>query len=194
MKLTIEIRQAITKNVLSDCFDKRIEKLHKEFGKFTAVLYQEAMGGILPKIKNLPDGIIRKAYSFEFKFAGEDARLGLADEVPTKGSHRYAQNYSGPEKPWAFGNDVIKFSAKSPETATFQRITNAYTAILEEKGVMRAKIFGSLEALKTVKQLLTEWPEVEKFLPEGSSVKDQMIPMIPVNEINAMIENARAAR
>ncbi|KLU15571.1 Nmad5 family putative nucleotide modification protein [Xenorhabdus griffiniae] len=198
--LTKDIKSEIVKNALvkSGIFEKE-EQLYKDRADWTEKVRIEAIGGenmdsgvndIISEIKKLankiPPALRIDAFPIYESSYIEINLAGISVLAFYNGSLRYSQR--------EYRERVFKITPKvknviladNPLVNEFYELEKRHNELENQRRDITNNVEAALAKVRTVKRLLTEWPEAEELLPK-STAKAAPVPAVRRDALNEMI-------
>lgn len=175
VKLTNAIRNEIIFSIMSEGIDQRIKECDTNLRKSGTAVMKSILKEHWDTMYSLPEG---------FFFADSSFVLGrmqvLTELIRCPVCYRYGH----------VDFDIEKSSDEQKQAiANYNDILKKYNDLQREKGNIAREVTAILNSVRTVKQLLDVWPEVEKYLPcTVKSVDNRSLPVVQVQQLNDKLE------
>lgn len=175
IRLTNEMRNRICKAVLEHRFaaeEAALEKAKEEIAEFSySILYTPAR---LERFKGSEPGEYVTLDFMNVSFAGQSSVRFCLNGGPRPFFHAH-NSYT----------KTIRFAADDPPAQAWEKYQAKKSKFREAKDTAEAKVNGILSEATTVKKLIEIWPEVEPFIPPGTTPVH--LPAVPRVEVNALL-------
>ena len=186
-QLNREKRYHIRKKAISDVFGARDRRLVETKIELAFAIRNESLAkrGLLEHVGALPSSLVHAKPRLKVVFGdGSDEVTELPFDSQNPGWGPSSKVYAAPR-------DGVDLAEASKQTqGKFHAMRQEEQRIKDLKDDLAATLDGLLWSVNTTKQLLEEWPEAEKYLPE-----DQQTPQVPAvrgEEVTAKINQIAA--
>lgn len=192
-RLTKDMRQRVTNDILSHAFTKHCEKQVAAENVFAQEVYDDAFADVLTYLKELPSKLFFHNNNFRAQFGGEHQALyfgaGFAGGYGEIGSLTTTETVSRPI-PYSCHYAVAKvYGQKDKFVTQYERLMEARRALDKEIQETRVQTESILARCSTSSKLLDTWPEIESFVKKHLVTKDEpKLPAAPVRILNARLD------
>ena len=174
--LTHSSREQIIRNAYNVCVKPALEQVDKKLKAFGDSIYQEVTKDFPPGWKvNIPRSFFNLESSIKVHFETLGYRaLPLSDYQPA---------------PPAYRHTVASYPQDHLFCSKFQVLTDERESVEKAWQETRESLSGVLNSVRTTKQLLSVWPEAEKYFPEGwANPATPNLPAVQIEKLNCKLQ------
>jgi len=84
--------------------------------------------------------------------------------------------------------ETIKKASSTKLQAEYERLWLADRTLKEDTAKARAQTEATLEAFKTIDDLVEAWPEIKPFVPEINRKQNRALPVVQVEVLNTLLK------
>lgn len=180
-KMSQALRETIWVNLKKDILQPKYDTLFNELCDIGTELYKNIIGSVhLELIEKLPEHYITRSAKVKLDIPGNSwFSIVLSKSMPIPSAYVYgAISYNEFWNKDECDKWLKKYNDKKKEiTAWEAHIKECYDYAMQ-----------IMNSVTTTKQLITLWPECEKYLPNANkNVDTAQLPMVQVTKLNAML-------
>lgn len=175
--LTHSSREQIIRNAYSVCVKPALEQVDKKLKALGDSIYQEVTKDFPPGWKvNIPRSFFNVDSYIKVHFGGRGYQvLPLSDYQPVPPTYRHSE--------------VARYAEDHPFFGKFQALTDERESVEKAWQETRESMSGVLNSVRTTKQLLSVWPEAEKYFPEGwTNPATPNLPAVQIEKLNCRLQ------
>lgn len=173
VRLTKEIREAITSKILKHTFDARFADLSTEESAIAEAVYADLYPDtVLNQMKAMPSGFLPTYNELRIRFTNSYSYLKLGEYRLMADIHH---------------GKWVTYDADHPLTERWFQFENAKKSLNNERDNLSSHIRAVLASITTIKKLIEIWPEIKEFAEPFE--KESVVTAIsfPIQELNARI-------
>ncbi|NQZ53282.1 MAG: hypothetical protein HRT93_03400 [Piscirickettsiaceae bacterium] len=175
-RLTGTHRKTIIENVKFDTQGAGQKKYDKAASILAKEIREDFLGADLNYVNEAPDRILGTHDGFYVYFGTGCAHLKLGEYM----------------KCWNMGSGRPEYSDTHKFAKRFTKMSDKLAVVNDEWVNLRQNLRAMLDGCTSIKALLEQWPEGEKYLPEVEDKKKITTALaIPPSKINCLISHAK---
>lgn len=173
VRLTKEIRKAITSKILKYTFDARFADLSTEESAIAEAVYADLYSNtVLSQMKAMPSGFLPTNNELRIRFTNLHTYLKLKENRLMADKHY---------KNW------ITYGADHPLTERWLQFENTKKSLNSERDNLSSHIRAVLASVTTIKKLIEIWPEIKEFAEPFEKEPIVTAVSFPIQELNTRL-------
>lgn len=195
-RLNAENRDVILCRAITHRFGAAVAELSEQQARLASTIYQDVYGDKIKKFDAFPKGWLPSNDHVQISAAGIFYRFNFNGSFD-RYSHRYdilsrynpvTDSINRPFPSCDNGRTLKVYDADDDIAQQCESYATDKSALSEQIQTVTRQIKASLDKFHTVKQLLTEWPEIEPFTEGLAPLPKTMLPAIPTQQLNDLLQ------